>query len=224
MEIIKTFRHEYKYIIPYEDMLKLKEKFNKILTLDQNKDSYMVRSLYFDSVNDDDYYDKLGGEANRKKIRLRIYEPNSNYVKLELKSKYDIHQTKKSLIIDKNAAIDLIKGNYDILLNYNDKLAQEIYLILRSGSYKPKTIIEYNRTAYTSSTTTRITFDYDIRCSDEVDKFFDNDINYIDLTMKKDIVLEVKFDRFLEPYISSLLSEYQALNQSVSKYLMARNL
>ena len=29
MESLKTFRHEYKYVIPYEEMLSLKMKFNE---------------------------------------------------------------------------------------------------------------------------------------------------------------------------------------------------
>ena len=111
MEVLKTYRHEYKYIISYADMLALRKKLDKVLTVDRNEDGYLIRSMYFDSTDDDDYYDKLGGELNRKKVRLRIYEPNSNYVKLEIKYKNDIHQLKKSIIIDKMTAIAIINEN-----------------------------------------------------------------------------------------------------------------
>ena len=223
MEVLKTFRHEYKYVISYADMLVLRRKLNKVLNIDRCDDGYLIRSLYFDSVNDDDYYDKLGGEINRKKVRLRIYEPDAKFVKLEIKAKHDIHQLKRSLIIDKETAIELIKENYDVLLKYNDETAQEAYTILRGGLYKPKVIIEYQRIAYTTATTTRITFDFDIKSSDNVECFFDEYINYNDLTTKTDVVLEVKFDRFLEPYLSNILSSYGTRAQSVSKYVMARN-
>ncbi|MBQ6269537.1 MAG: VTC domain-containing protein, partial [Bacteroidetes bacterium] len=43
----------------------------------------------------------------------------------------------------------------------------EIYTILRSELYKPKVIIEYNRIAYVSSLGTRITFDLNIKKSNE---------------------------------------------------------
>lgn len=223
METLKTFRHELKYIVSYEDMLNIREKLNKVLTIDRNESGYMVRSLYFDGINDNDYYDKLGGEIDRKKIRLRIYEPNADKVKLELKSKYDTHQLKKSLVINKKDAEELIKENYSILLNYNSEVAKEIYLILRENLYKPKIIIEYNRIAYITSTTTRITFDFDIKESTNIEDFFNENINYYDLTNKKDIVLEVKFDRFLEPYISNILSSCKTTSQSVSKYIIGRN-
>ena len=224
MEVLKTFRHEFKYLISYSDMLKLRKKLNELLEIDRDPNGYLIRSLYFDSVNDDDYYDKLGGEIDRKKIRLRIYEPNTDFVKLEIKAKYDIHQLKKSLIINRKTAEELIDGNYGVLLDYDNDTAKEAYVILREGLYKPKIIIEYKRIAYLTKTTTRITFDYDIKCSDNVKKFFDESINYNDLVTKKDIVLEVKFDRFLEPHISNILADYSVNQQSVSKYIMGRNL
>jgi len=221
---LKTFRHEYKYVIPYEEMLSLRTKFNDLLDIDRSYDGYMIRSLYFDSVNDEDYYDKQGGELNRKKIRLRIYDPDSDLVKLELKAKYDYHQLKESLIINKNDAKELIDGNYKVLLNYEDELAKRLYVILIKGYYRPKVIIEYKRIAYMTKTTTRITLDYDIKKSNDYDSFFKKDINFINITDAKDIVLEVKFDRFLEPYVSKFLEKYVSRYQSVSKYVMGRNI
>lgn len=223
MEILKTFRHEQKYVINYEDMLVLRTKLNELLNIDRDYNGYMIRSLYFDSVNDDDYYDKLGGEINRKKVRLRIYDVNTNKVKLELKSKYDVHQLKESLVISKEDAERLINEDYDVLLDYDNEVANKIYIILKKGLYKPKVIIEYNRIAYTTATTTRITFDYDIRSSTDVNSFFKENINYSYITDKKDVVLEVKFDRFLEPYVSNVLANYSSRLQSVSKYIMGRN-
>lgn len=223
MSVLKTFRHEYKYVIPYEEMLRLRQKLNLLLDIDRCYDGYMIRSLYFDSVEDCDYYDKLNGEINRKKIRLRIYDSKGKLVKLELKSKYDIHQLKESLIIKKEDAIELIKGNYGILLNYKDELASKIYLLLMEGYYKPKVIVEYKRIAYMGKTTTRITFDFEIKSSTNVEEFFTDNINYVENIDKKDVVLEVKFDRFLEPYISDILGNYVTRSQSVSKYVMGRN-
>ena len=59
-----------------------------LLEIDRNQLGYMIRSMYFDSINDDDYYEKLSGEVNRKKIRLRIYDKEGELVKLEIKQKY----------------------------------------------------------------------------------------------------------------------------------------
>ena len=224
MEVLKTFRHEFKYVIPYGVSLKLRNKLDEVLTLDRGS-PYIVRSLYFDSVDDDDYFEKQGGEINRKKIRLRIYDINSDKCKLECKAKYDIHQLKSSLVINREQAKRLINGDYSFLLDIDLDIAKEIYLIMMNGHYMPKVIIEYNRAAYiTTATSTRITFDYNIKESHDFDKFFTNDINYIDCTDMKDMVLEVKFDRFLEPYISEILGSIVNRFQSVSKYVMGRNM
>ena len=221
METLKTFRHEYKFVIPYEEMLSLRKKLDELLTLDRGN-SYIVRSLYLDSYDDKDYYDKLNGEICRKKIRLRIYDTTSDKVKLEIKAKCDYHQLKESLVISKKDANEIINGNYEFLLNYDNEVAEKIYLILKEG-YKPKVIIEYDRLAYITTTTTRITFDYNIKSSTDFEKFFTDNINYVNLVDGKDVVLEVKFDRFLEPYISKILEKYISRYQSVSKYMMGRN-
>ena len=223
MSVLKTFRHEYKFVIPYDEMLRLRKKLNILLDIDRDYNGYMIRSLYFDSIEDEDYYDKLNGEMNRKKIRLRIYEPNGKLIKLELKAKYDYHQLKESLILNKEDAKELIKGNYNVLLNYDEDLAKRIYVILMEGYYKPKVIIEYQRIAYKGKTTTRITFDFEIKSSTNVEDFFEENVNYIETIDKKDVVLEVKFDRLLEPYISTILEKYVSRGQSVSKYIMGRN-
>ena len=221
MEVLKTFRHEYKYIIPYEEMLNLRKELEGVATLDRG-DSYIVRSLYFDTPDDKDYYDKQGGEMIRKKIRLRIYDVNDNKAKLEIKGKYDYHQLKESLVISKSDAINIINGNYDSLLMMDNDLAKRLYVFFMTG-YRPKVIIEYDRMAFITTTTTRITFDYNIKKSNDFDDFYSDKINYFELTDPKDVILEVKFDRFLEPYLSKILMRHVSRYQSVSKYVMGRN-
>ena len=221
MEILKTFRHEYKYIIPYEEMLSLRKELEDVTTVDRGG-SYLVRSLYFDSFEDTDYYDKQGGEMIRKKVRLRIYDTKDDKAKLEIKGKYDYHQLKESLVISKKSAEEIIQGKYDSLLTMDNDLAKRLYVYFMTG-YRPKVIIEYDRMAFITTTTTRITFDYNIKKSTDFDKFYRDDINYLDLTDSKDVILEVKFDRFLEPYLSKIISRHVARYQSVSKYVMGRN-
>lgn len=224
MEVLKTFRHENKYRIDKNSMYNIRDKLSKVLQVDRNIDGYTVRSLYFDSVNDIDYYDKLAGACNRKKIRLRLYDNNKDLIKLELKAKYDIHQMKKSLIIDKRTAMYLIHGYYEVLLYLNNQDALVIYDIMRSNCYRPKCVIEYDRIAFTSNNNTRITMDYNIRKSNNVDDFLSDNPNFINLTNYNEVVLEVKFDRFLESYIGKVLMENINSQESISKYVMGRNM
>lgn len=223
MDILKTFRHEFKYHINKSEMYNIRDKLQDVMKIDRNKNGYLVRSLYFDSINDVDYYDKLAGSHTRKKIRLRIYEDNPTFAKLELKGKYDIHQLKESLVIDRAIAENIVKGNYSVLLEIDNPLAFKIYDIMVSNCYRPKCIIEYERIAFIAHTTTRITMDYNIKKSNDVERFFDGNINFVNLISDNEAVLEVKFDRFLEPHISSILSGSVSNNESVSKYVMGRN-
>ena len=224
MEVLKTFRHELKYVLPYGDSLILRSKLDKVLELDRGA-PYKVRSLYFDTIDDEDYYDKQGGEINRKKMRLRIYDSSGKVCKLECKAKYDYHQLKSSLLITKEQGMKLIRGDYSFLLEMDNDVAHEMYVTLMNGHYMPKVIIEYDRAAYIpKGTSTRITFDFNIKESHDFDKFFTDDINYVDCSDIKDVVLEVKYDRFLEPYIGNILNDFTARYQSVSKYVMGRNI
>ncbi|MGN0414737.1 MAG: VTC domain-containing protein [Agathobacter sp.] len=62
------------------------------------KGSYMVRSLYFDTPEDRDYFQKINEQNVRRKIRLRIYSPTDQRAKLEMKQKENIFQRKRSRI------------------------------------------------------------------------------------------------------------------------------
>ena len=50
-------------------------------------DGYSIRSLYFDSLEDRDFQEKVDGVAVRRKIRLRCYGPDSGFALLEVKQK-----------------------------------------------------------------------------------------------------------------------------------------
>ena len=86
----------------------------------------MVRSLYFDSIYDNDYFDKISGLEVRKKIRLRIYSPEQTTVKLELKQKRGSAQKKTSLSITKKQAEEMVCGNYTGLAELNSDLALKL--------------------------------------------------------------------------------------------------
>ena len=71
-----------KYLITYENYLKSKNYFLQVLHPDSHNkiDGYTIRSLYFDTVNDDDFYNKIDGLETRRKIRIRIYDPDDEKI------------------------------------------------------------------------------------------------------------------------------------------------
>lgn len=219
---IFVLRTEKKYEITREQKIILMNKLEKILKMDKGyREGYLVRSLYFDGIQDDDYFEKLDGLEKRKKIRIRTYDPNLENVKLEIKKKEGDVQQKKTVWISKNLAKEIILGEFSGLLEIGSVVAEEIYNIMETEVYRPKCIIEYNRSAFIEETNnTRVTFDSDIRVSHDFDKFFENEI--ITIPVKDEPVLEVKYNDFLLSNVKHIVDEADVQQTSVSKYVLSR--
>ena len=81
---------------------------------------YRIRSLYFDTLNEGDFYDKVEGMELRRKIRLRIYDPDADFAMLEMKQKQGAYQKKRSLRMRRGDAQQLAAGHYSVLLTYSE--------------------------------------------------------------------------------------------------------
>ena len=72
---LSVSRKEVKYLLSLQDRLFLLDALDHILTPDAygGYDGYTVRSVYFDSITNEDYIDKKRGADEKKRIRVRIY-------------------------------------------------------------------------------------------------------------------------------------------------------
>lgn len=223
-----SLRKEIKYIVPIGHALSIRKQLDQLLTRDSycSAGTYSVRSLYFDSINNTDFSDKIAGLYNRKKIRLRIYNSNSSLCKLEIKHKAGDWQQKQSCIISASDAMELAHGNYSILKHYFHKheTAIEAYRIMMQGQYHPVVQIEYNRIAYVYPLyDIRVTLDMDIRSSESNMNIFSFDTNYIPV-MPDNLILEVKYNGKLMGFISDTLSQFNLTQCSYSKYCSGRQI
>ena len=183
----------------------------------------MIRSLYFDTAYDGDYFEKLAGVELRRKIRLRCYDPNADFAMLEMKQKQGANQMKRSLRLSREDAIRLTKGDYSPLLKYQEPFAVECYGLMHCRCYRPKTIVEYNRKAFIAKENKiRVTFDNNIVATESSFDLFDSNLNMNPILDKYDVVLEVKFNGFLLDYIRRLINPVDRGELSVSKYVLAR--
>lgn len=224
MDTLQVQRHEYKYLLRYDHALELQKKLQAILTVDQYSENgeYLVKSLYFDSVYQKDYHERMNGLCDRKKIRMRIYDESSNTAKLEVKYKSNQLQRKDSLLLTKDEAMEVISENYDILLRQNNERATQFYVYLLQDGYKPQTIIAYDRYAFVYPPfDTRITFDYNIRSQETSLDLFDKSNEYIPI-LNDFVVLEVKYNQHLASHIRNILSKYPLTAVSNSKYCLGR--
>lgn len=226
-ELIKVYRSEWKYYISLSEYQYLRAVLDNLLTRDPNmgeRGEYFIRSLYFDSIDNYDYLTKLYGVRDRKKIRLRIYDTDTDKVKLEVKNRRGSYMLKESLTISRDDALRMIGGDYSVLEGYEDALATKVYGIMTSRSYVPKTIVDYEREAFVyPEHNARITFDKNIRAA-AGDRLFDRELCTCPLIREPMMVLEVKYDQVLPGYIKDAISSATLLNSSVSKYCMAREL
>ena len=225
-EILDVLRKEKKFVISDVVSTNLGNFCSKVLHEDQNNGDrgYIVRSLYFDTVDNRDYEQKMAGEEIRKKIRLRIYNPNDQFAKLEMKQKQNDNQRKRSLTITREHAMRLIDGDYSCLLEYDQKFALELYTTMTMQMYIPRCVIEYNRRAFIlEENNTRLTFDSNIRATEANVNIFDEELCLYPIYPMEKTVLEVKYNNFLLSYIKDIINPVDKIETSVSKYCLARS-
>lgn len=222
----QVMREEKKFLINIETALKHENYLEKLLKQDEHNGihGYIVRSLYFDTLSDKDFYEKEEGIEIRRKIRLRIYNPKDNFAVLEIKQKQGSNQLKRSLKVKKEDAILLIKGNYSVLLKYKESFASECYAIMSMQCYRPKAVVQYNRKAFIAKENKiRITFDSNIVATESCFDIFSENLNMYPVFDKFNTVLEVKYNGFLLSYIKDMIKGIDKSELSISKYCLARS-
>lgn len=224
MNILQIDRSELKYEMHPLDALSLQNELDILLQRDSYSalGSYMVRSLYFDSLNDIDFMEKYAGNEKRKKIRIRIYASDAQSGKFEIKQKDGNYSCKKSLVISRNEIEKAIYGDFSFLLDYETEAAIELYSTLSLGCYRAKTVIEYQRTAFQyPENDIRITFDKNVKCSEIDLNLLQENLPYHPIIDEK-VILEVKYNGTLMKCISDVLKKYKLTQVSVSKYAFGR--
>ena len=86
----RKYRHELKHYINHADYLAIRRRLREIAPLDRFSGpdgSYTVHSLYFDNLDNKALREKLDGVNNREKFRLRYYNGDLSFLRLEKKSK-----------------------------------------------------------------------------------------------------------------------------------------
>ena len=185
---------------------------------------YVIRSLYFDTPDDQDFQDKVDGLELRRKLRLRTYSPQSDFAMLEMKQKQGPYQRKRSLRLAREDAQRLCRGDYRPLQKMADPFAAECYGLMHCRCYRPRAVVEYRRQAYIARENhIRITLDSQIAATESRWDLFDARLPLYPVLDPFQLVLEVKYNGFLLSYIKDLLDLVGRPELSVSKYCLARS-
>lgn len=223
--MLDVTRKEIKYLLTVREVYAIKQKLGAVMERDIHgrQGAYQVQSLYFDSLYDADYEDKVNGYDRRQKIRLRVYHPSDELVKLELKEKTGSAQRKRSLLISRGEARCMMQGDYAFLLERQEELAHKLYVIMVTRGYRPKCIVAYDRIAYfRKENDMRVTFDCNLRASEANLDIFDENRMLYPVASPNEVTMEVKYNGFLYSYIKCLIRQSNRIQVSNSKYCRAR--
>ncbi len=220
----RQYRHEIKYTISKTQAFILKERLLKIMEIDPyGKRGYFIRSLYFDTPTNEAYNEKLDGVLNRRKYRIRLYNLDDSFIRLEKKIKDDNMTAKEQTMISKSD-LDKILSNKFNIEEYDDKLLKEFLIEIKTKGLEPSVIVDYNRLALIYPVSdVRVTFDFDIKSGRyDYDLFNKNDgYKVLDEDM---VILEVKFNEILPYPIACILSTIPSTRNAFSKFAYCRSI
>lgn len=218
------YRHEFKHEIGYADMLTIRQRLCVVAKKDNHSinGKYEIRSLYFDNLQDKALREKIDGVNFREKFRIRYYNGDTSFIRLEKKSKINGLCLKNGTNLTCEQAQSIVDGNYDWMRESDDELICEFYTKIILQGLRPKTIVDYTREPFIYAPgNVRVTLDYNIRtglyCTD-----FLNPTSVTVPTGNSPIILEVKWDEYLPDIIKDAIQLDNCRSSAFSKYAVCR--
>ncbi len=215
-------RHELKYAINHADYLALRSRLKKLFQTDAHAErgEYRVRSLYFDTPDGDALLDKLNGVNAREKYRLRLYDGDTSFIRLEKKLKRGRLCAKESAALTKEETEHILAGDFEWLRG-REPLLRELYENMTGRTLRPKTLVEYVRAPFVfPAGNVRVTLDRDIRTGLSGVNFLDPAAPLI--AACEHAVLEVKYDHFLPDLVARAVQVPNRRQEALSKYAACR--
>lgn len=222
-------RIEFKYIVPSEIIDAIIPTIVRYMYLDpyvQDKNYYLVNSLYFDSKDFITFYQKMAGIRFRKKYRIRYYD-DPKKIFFEIKRKIGDTVIKDRVFkqnnydLEKLSTTDLKKNTLSLVSDpyFHSELTHDYHIL----KLEPKLSISYKRSPYISKydKNLRITFDYDIKAK----RFFDVKHRYINNGFytigDRYTILEIKFNASIPAWLGYIIKSQNLNRLAISKYTTA---
>jgi SPX domain protein involved in polyphosphate accumulation len=190
---------------------------------------YTVRSIYLDSPTKTSLMDKEEGIKERKKLRVRGYDIQSDdsMVFLEVKRKNGNRIYKNRALIPFSKLNSVLEFGLDnnltqqLIKKSQEEDATRFLFLMNRYRQTPVNLIVYDREAYHGifDDSIRITFDKNIRSklypgSNEL--FTDSNLKYV---RQDHFILEIKYyDPPMPLWAKSIVNEFQLQSQALSKY------
>ncbi len=220
------FRHENKYTISYGQYLCIRNRLSAICRSDPHAKSdgtYLIRSIYFDNMDDKALSEKITGISRREKFRIRYYNDDLDYVTLEKKQKINDLCMKTECRLTKDEVCDIISGDRAFMKEHPSELVRELYAAMMTQGLRPKVLVSYKREPYIYGPgNVRVTFDSCIRTSVYSSNYIGNISDVSATDDPNTMIMEIKYDDFLPDVIKAIVNEGDIIQQSFSKYEACR--
>lgn len=218
-------RHELKYYINPIDQATLRARLKVLAKPDEHigeSGGYMIRSLYFDNYSDKAVFEKLSGQSRREKFRIRFYNNDPSFLRLEKKTKINQLVYKESAPLSTEICATLLAGNHECLQSQKSSLLMtELYSKMNYQCLRPRNIVSYHREAYVyPHGNVRVTLDSKISTSNNVSDFLNPNTTHIPASALD--ILEIKFDGFLPDVIRDIVCIDRRNQTEFSKYVTGR--
>ena len=218
MKLLFT-RKEYKYHVPFYLFRHSLEYFNNFLDCDPyNIDCrpYVVRSIYFDTLNYRHYNEKIVGAPYRKKVRVRGYgDKKSKTVFLEIKNKQIDKIFKERTPISSSFLFDM---NFNNLNSKKDeKIYKECVFDKKTYHLRPSVLVYYKRIAFINEKIGfKVNMDFDIRAQKSTDLWAR--AKNMNSVLKNKFILEIKYTNYVPNYFLDFVQKHNLQRMPFSKY------
>lgn len=217
----ENYRHELKFCISRQQAALLETQLGAVMQKDPHLkgEAYNIRSLYFDDFEHSCFYENENGSDPREKFRIRIYDGQDQFIRLELKKKKKGMTQKQQCEMTRQQVDAVLRGEaLDDFAQLSPLLKKfELQRICRL--LRPDIIVDYDRIPYVYTLgNVRITIDCNVASSAQIDQFFSQELPKRPVFQQDMVLLEVKYDELLPNYIENLIWEYTPQRTSFSKF------
>ena len=219
------YRHEWKIEVSWQDLLILHQRLRCVLRPDAHAvdGRYLIRSLYFDTLEDRALREKIDGVSRREKFRIRYYNGDTSCIHLEKKTKIAGLGCKDTANLTPWQVQAIVDGNLLWMAESDQALITELYGKMRAQRLKPRTIVDYTREPFVYAPgNVRVTLDYDIRTGLSCTDFLNAACPTVPVP-DSPAILEVKWDAFLPDVVRDAVQMRGRRAGAFSKYAACRS-
>lgn len=207
----ENWRFEYKYRLSIQQYHRVKAAIRPFVqpdtfTSNAPRGGYLVRSLYYDSADMRAYQEKVNGDCDRTKLRIRTYTNSSlkksNY-RVEMKTRKGVYSEKYSTFVSP-AWYETFLLNHHWPAN-SDPLLIEFERYIHLKTLLPLVLIEYQREGFNARAhpSLRITFDHQVQ-STKADTLFPT-TPFFHQHYRGNIIFEIKCDKNQPAWLHGLV-------------------